>query len=227
VAGIETETTTVARDPAAIVRLYSRVAPAYELWGRLADSRVRTRVRELIRESGGGTVLEVGCGTGAVLADLARDNPGGRTIGIDMAPGMIAAARRRIERDGLANAEAGPGDATRLELEDGSVDALTSSYVLDILPHESILAALREFRRVLRPGGRVVLVNVTPGERRRHRLPELLYGSKLPFTSNCRGIHAAPLLSELGFHPVKRSYVSQLSLPSEVVCATRGPEAAA
>ena len=226
VGGAETQASEVRRDPDAIVRLYSRVAPAYELWGRLADSRVRRRVRELVGEAGGGTVLEVGCGTGAVLADLARDNPGGRTIGIDMAEGMVAAARRRIEREGLAGAEAGPGDATSLELEDASVDALTSSYVLDILPHEGIMAALREFRRVLRPGGRLVLVSVTPGERAHHKLPELLYGSRLPFTSNCRGIRVAPLLEGLGFEAVQREYVTQLSLPSEVVSATRGPGAA-
>lgn len=219
---MQSETSGVRRDPAAVVRLYSRVAPVYELWGRLADSRVRRSVRELVREAGGGVVLEVGCGTGAVLADLARDNQAGRTIGVDLAPGMIAGARRRIERAGLEGTEVQSGDACRLELEDASVDALASSYVLDILPPEGILAALREFGRVLRPGGRLVLVNVTPGERRRHRLPELLYGSRLPLTSNCRGIHVAPLLEGLGFAPVDRRYVSQLSLPSEVVCATRG-----
>ncbi|MGI8844751.1 MAG: class I SAM-dependent methyltransferase [Thermoleophilaceae bacterium] len=156
------------------------------------------------------------------IADLARDNQAGRTIGVDLAPGMIAGARRRIERAGLEGTEVQSGDACRLELEDASVDALASSYVLDILPPEGILAALREFGRVLRPGGRLVLVNVTPGERRRHRLPELLYGSRLPLTSNCRGIHVAPLLEGLGFAPVDRRYLSQLSLPSEVVCATRG-----
>ncbi len=219
---MQSEITKVRRDPAAIVRMYSRVAPAYELWGRLADSRVRRTVRELVGEAGGGTVLEVGCGTGAVLVELARDNTAGTTIGVDLAPGMSAAARRRIERAGLERTEVRSGNACRLDLADGSVDTLTSSYVLDILSSEDVLVGLREFRRVLRPGGRLVLVSVTPGERRLHRLPELLYGSRLPFTSNCRGIRTAPLLAALGFGPVERRYVSQLCLPSEVVCATRG-----
>ena len=47
--------------------------------------------------------------------------------------------------------------------------------MLDILPLDELTAALREFHRVLRPGGRLVLANVTPGERRRGRLPRLLY----------------------------------------------------
>ena len=95
--------------------------------------------------------------------------------------------------------------------------------MLDILPVERIRAALMEFRRVLRPGGRLVLVNVTFAERRRHRLPELLYGSRLPLTSNCRAIRVAPLLAELGFVNVTRCYVSQIGLPSEVVSANNGP----
>lgn len=213
------DTTEVRRDPAAVVRMYSRVAPLYEVWGRMADSKVRREVRRLVADGGHGTVVEVGCGTAVVLADLARDNPEGKTIGYDLAPGMIAAAQRRLAKAGLGNAEAHEGDALSLPLADGSVDTLTTSYVLDILPEDQIRAALTEFRRVLRPGGRLVLVNVTPGERRRHRLPDLLYGSPLPFTSNCRGIHAAPMLEDLGYSAIQRRYVSQLSLPSEVVWA--------
>lgn len=217
----EIESSEVCRDPAAVVRLYSRVARVYDVWSRIADSRVRAHVRELVREARGGTVLEVGCGTGAALAEFARDNPAGQTIGVDLAPGMVGVARRRIAREGLSGAEVLQGEASALPVSDGAVDALTSAYVLDILPHEEIVAALREFRRVLRPGGRLVLAHVTPAERRRHRLPELFYGSGLPFTSNCRGIRLQPLLGRLGFSDLTRRYVSQLGLPSEVVRARR------
>lgn len=216
-------TTAVRRDPADVVRLYSRVAWAYEAWGVIADSRVRRHVRELVRQSGGGTVVEAGCGTGALLIKLAGDNPDGLTVGLDLAPGMIASAGRRIKRRRLRGVEVRSGDVRELGFADGGVDTLTCSYVLDILPHDEILAALTEFRRVLRPGGRLVLVNVTPAERRRHRVPELVYGSPLPLTSNCRGIQVAPLLHQLGFVEVVRCYVSQIGLPSEVVSATCGP----
>jgi len=214
-------TTAIRRDPADVVRLYSRVAWAYEAWGVVADSRVRRHVRELVRQAGGGTVAEAGCGTGALLVKLAADNPDGLTIGLDLAPGMLAAARRRSERRRPPNVEIRCGDVRELGFAAGSVDTLTCSYVLDILAHDEILAALAEFRRVLRPGGRLVLVNVTPAERRRHRLPELVYGSPLPLTSNCRAIRVAPLLQQLGFVDVARRYVSQIGLPSEVVSATR------
>ena len=200
---------------------YSRVAWLYEGWGRIADSRVRRQVRALVGESPGGATLEVGCGSGATLADLARDNPTGRTAGVDLAPGMVKAARRRLARAGLEQADVELGDASGLDFEDASLDTVTSSYVLDILPTERIVATLQELFRVLKPGGRVVLVNVTPGERRRHTLPELLYGTGLPLTGNCRGIHAVPLLQQVGFTDIDRRYVSQLNLPSEVVSARR------
>ena len=212
----------IRRNPADVVRLYSRVAWAYETWGTIADSRVRRHVRELVRQSGGGHVVEAGCGTGALLINLARDNSHGFTVGLDLAPGMLAAARRRMARQQLGAVEIRRGDVRELILADNGVDTLTSSYVLDILPPDEIVAALTEFRRVLRPGGRLVLVNVTPAERRRHRIPELVYGIPLPLTSNCRGIRVAPLLHQLGFVDITRDYVSQIGLPSEVVCATRG-----
>lgn len=213
----------ICRDPTDVVRLYSRVASAYEAWGAFADSRVRQQVRDLVRQSGGGNIVDAGCGTGALLVKLARDNPEGLTLGLDLAPGMVAAARRRIEHEGLPGAEVRAGDVLQLGLDDDDVDTLTCSYVLDILPDAGIRAALHEFRRVLRPAGRLVVVNVTSAERRRHRLPELLYGSGLPLTSNCRAIRTAPLLREFAFVDVTRCYVSQVGLPSEVLSATNGP----
>ncbi|MDQ3677718.1 MAG: class I SAM-dependent methyltransferase [Actinomycetota bacterium] len=89
-------TTAIRRDAADVVRLYSRLAWAYEAWATIADSRVRRHVRDVVHQSGGGDVVEVGCGTGALLVKLAHDNPEGLTVGLDLAPGMLAAARRRI-----------------------------------------------------------------------------------------------------------------------------------
>lgn len=223
--GTDEPITTVAlqRDPADVVQLYSRVAWAYEAWGAVADSRVRRHVGELVGAGGGRNVVDAGCGSGALLVRLARANPYGLTVGLDLAPGMLAAARRRIAREGLPGIEVRRGDVCELMFAHGSVDVLVCSYVLDILPADAIRTALAEFRRVLRPGAQLVLVNVTPAEHRRHRLPELLYGSALPLTSNCRAIRAAPLLRQLGFANISRRYVSQIGLPSEVVVATSGP----
>ena len=72
--------------------------------------------------------------------------------------------------------------------------------MLDLLPRDDIPRALAEFKRVLRPGGRLVLSNMTKGERRRHRIWDWAYERGIVVTANCRGVLAAPVLQELGFH---------------------------
>ena len=212
-------TTPVARPPAEVVGFYSRVGRLFELWGRVTDSRARARVLELCDLRDGEAVLEVGVGAGTQLLQLASANPAGRTVGIDLAEGMLAEARRRTGAAGVAGVQLLAADARALAFEDDSFDLVTSAYVLDILPEPEIRQALAELARVLRPGGRMVLCHVTLAERRAHRLPELLYGSGLPLTGNCRGILLAPALRDFGFAEIHREYGAQMLLPSEILFA--------
>ena len=64
-----------------------------------------------------------------------------------------------------------------------------------------------------------MLCHVTPGERRRHRIGDYLYGSGLPLTGNCRGIRLAAAAAEHGFEQVTRECAAQFLLPSEIVTA--------
>ena len=144
----------VLRDPAAVVAFYSRFSKAYEIWGHLVDGQVRRRMAALAAVTPGNIVLDVGCGDGALLEQLARANPGGRTVGIDLAPGMLARATRRLRRAQLDGAEVYRGDARELAFAEASVDVITCAYVLDILPDTEIAKALAEFRRILRRAGR-------------------------------------------------------------------------
>ena len=74
---------------------------------------------------------------------------------------------------------------------------------------------------VLRPGGRLVLSNMTKGERRRHRVWDALYARGINLTANCRGVLAAPVLEELGFSQIRREYMAQMGFPTEIVTAMR------
>ena len=211
----------VRRDRDWDLRFYSRVAPVYEVWAALAESKARRRVQKLAEVRDQEAVLEVAVGTGKQLAALAGRNPGGRTVGVDLADGMLARARRQLARDGLEGVELRRGDALALPFADASFDLVVNSYTLDLLPRADIPKALGEFRRVLRPGGRLVLSNMTKGRRPRHRLYDTLYARGLSLTANCRGVLAVPVLGELGFVEIRREYLTQLLVPTEIVTARK------
>ena len=208
----------------AAVRRYSRLAPVYELWAVVAEARPRRRVLELAEVRDGDAILEVACGTGAQLVALARRNPSGRTVGVELAEGMLAQIRKRLHKSGLDAVELICGNALELPLEDQSFDLLVNGYMLDLLARDDISRALAEFKRVLRPGGRLVLSNMTKGERRRDRIWDSLYSHGLNLTANCRGVLATPALAELGFVNIDREYITQMLFPTELVTARRPPD---
>jgi ubiquinone/menaquinone biosynthesis C-methylase UbiE len=206
--------------PEGVPRIYTRLAPVYEAWARVTESKARRRVLELASVRPGEDVLEVAAGTGVQLVRLARANSGGRTVGVEISAGMLAQTRRRLEHVGLTGeVEVIEGSALELPIADESVDLLVNGYMLDLLPRDDIPRALAEFKRVLRPGGRLVLSNMTKGERRRHRIWDWAYGRGFVLTANCRGVLAAPVLRELEFRGISREYLSQMLFPTEIVAA--------
>src|ERR1700759_726906 len=109
----------------------------------------RTRSYESLRLRPGGTVVDVGCGAGRAVAELAGQGP--RAIGVDLDPAMVSAAHDRFPDLDVRVAE-----ATALPLDDGEALGYRADKVYHMLPEPA--AALAEARRVLAPGGRIVLV---------------------------------------------------------------------
>jgi ubiquinone/menaquinone biosynthesis C-methylase UbiE len=208
--------------PDRVPRMYTRIAPVYEAWARVTESKARRRVLELAAVRPGEEVLEVATGTGVQLVRLARANAGGRTVGVEISQGMLAQTRRHLEQAGIAeDTDVLDGSALELPLADDSFDLLVNSYMLDLLPRDEIPRALAEFKRVLRPSGRLVLSNMTKGERRAHRVWDWAYARGLVVTANCRGVLAAPVLRELDFTDVTREYLAQMLFPTEIVTARK------
>ena len=110
---------------------------------------------------------DLGCGPGVSTFEIARVRPHDTVFGLDFAWGMLEEARRREPDSGLARGRIHwlRGDAGRLPFKDQSVDVLTGHSFLYLLPDRTL--ALRECLRVLRPGGRLVLMepNRTPSLR--------------------------------------------------------------
>ncbi len=89
--------------------------------------------------------------------------------------------------------------------------------MFDLLPEQDFPAVLAEFRRVLRPGGRLALVNMTVGEHWYNKIWERIYRINPALLGGCRGVQILPLMEESGFANTKREYVSQMTFPSEIV----------
>lgn len=109
------------------------------------------------------TVGDLGCGTGAVAAELAPYV--GRVIAVDESKAMLAAARRRLA--GAGGVELRSGELEDLPVADGELDAAVLSLVLHYVPEP--LLALAEARRALRPGGRVLVVDMLEHGRAEYR----------------------------------------------------------
>jgi arsenite methyltransferase len=108
----------------------------------------------------GEDVLDVGCGAGMdSLIAAQMVGPTGSVTGIDMTPEMIAKARRSVAETGLGTVTIVEGSAERLPFADASFDVVISNGVIDLIPDKD--AVFSEITRVLRPGGRIQLADVT------------------------------------------------------------------
>jgi phosphatidylethanolamine/phosphatidyl-N-methylethanolamine N-methyltransferase len=108
----------------------------------------------------GDTVLDVGCGTGSLLLELAGRPEPRRIVGIDASPIYAAAAGKRL---GDPRVTVLAADACALPFPDASFDAALSQLVLQVVPDPA--GALAEMRRVVRPGGHLLFVNHFAAER--------------------------------------------------------------
>jgi ubiquinone/menaquinone biosynthesis C-methylase UbiE len=119
----------------------------------------RGRTRAAVGARSGERGLDVGCGPAFLACELGREvGPAGRVIGVDESSEMLEAARARIAREGLTDrVEVRQGDAGRLDFPSGSFDFVTGVQVY--LYVTDVSGALAEAARVLRPGGRLAVVD--------------------------------------------------------------------
>jgi demethylmenaquinone methyltransferase/2-methoxy-6-polyprenyl-1,4-benzoquinol methylase len=142
-------------EPDAVRRMFDRIAPVYDLMNRAMTAGLdrrwrRLAVRETVRP--GDRVLDVCCGTGDLALEAERR--GGRVVGLDFSERMLARARRKS-----GTIEWVQGDALALPFPAESFDAVLVGFGVRNL--DDLEAGLRELRRVLRPGGRLAILELT------------------------------------------------------------------
>jgi ubiquinone/menaquinone biosynthesis C-methylase UbiE len=136
-----------------ILEEYARLAPVYDAkWSFYIDATIRATL-ERLRLRPSDRILDVGCGTGALLERLAQVHPAAQLAGVDPVPEMLAYARRKVPPE-VALRE---GWAERLPFENGRFDMVVSCNAFHYIREPE--TALREMGRVLAPGGRLVITD--------------------------------------------------------------------
>jgi demethylmenaquinone methyltransferase/2-methoxy-6-polyprenyl-1,4-benzoquinol methylase len=168
--------------------MFDRIAGVYDpmnlVISAFQEPRWRRRAVELAGVRPGGRLLDVATGTGKVAADLFdRAQPGGTVLGVDISPRMIAVAKRRFgDRHGL---EFVVGDALALPTEDRSFDAATIAFGMRNLPDYG--RGFAEMARSVRPGGRVVVLEIARPRGRPARFLQLWFDRFVPLLGRLAG----------------------------------------
>ncbi len=137
------------------VEEYDRVSKVWDRSFVPATDAIRLRILDAACLRPGDRVLDIGTGTGAAaLLTARRVGETGHVLGIDRSPAMLAKARAKAARSGLANVTFRHMDGTALRLPDASFDVILSSFGTPEGPVDGE-AVFRDWLRVLRPGGRI------------------------------------------------------------------------
>jgi len=211
--------------PAQARRFYDRFGRAQDL--QFYEDRAFDRLLSLGAFDRAESVFELGCGTGRFAARLLPQLPAGaRYVGQDVSETMVRICRERFGKT-EPRAELRCGGELWLPDDDASFDRFVATYVLDLMPPDTINEVLNEAGRVVRPDGLLCVVALTHGEGRLSRWLsrawERIATLRPEWVGGCRPIEVAPRLGG-AWRIEHRELVTVMAITSEVVVARRvGP----
>lgn len=144
-----------------VMKMFDDIAPTYDRLNHMLsldiDRLWRRRVVRIVRRTGAKRILDLATGTGDLAIDLARRIRGSSIYGMDISHEMLEEARRKTRRIGLdERIVLEEGDAERIPLPDGSVDAATVAFGIRNFEHPEL--CLSELLRTIKPGGTLVIL---------------------------------------------------------------------
>lgn len=202
---------------------YNKISKVYDLLSERTEQPVRERGLVLLAAKAGERVLEIGFGTGHSLAALAEAvGPSGTVYGIDISDGMLHQARELLEHNGLADrVELQCADATILPYDSEIMDGVFMSFALELLDTPEIPKLLDQCRRVLRPGGRIVVVGMSKAGKDGLIVRAFEWTHQhFPNFLDCRPIFVRRALEAAGFS-IDNSELTHLWVPVEIVRGTK------
>ncbi len=163
-------------------RMFDGLARTYDRMNRLMslglDRRWRRRAIARLDPQPGQRYLDIGCGTGDLILGILRRCGGAEVVGIDPAENMLAIADAKLRRANVIDAATlQTGDGMDLPFEDASFAGVVSAFCIRNIPDR--LRAFREMRRVLVPGGKAVILELTVPRSRIVRWGHSLYTRRL------------------------------------------------
>lgn len=198
--------------PVYVQRMFGRIAGVYDLMNRLMtaglDGRWRRFAARQVALGSGQRALDVGTGTADLAIAVAQASPAdAHVVGVDFTPAMLDRGRQKLARLGLASrVELLQGDGERLAFPDDTFDACCSAFVVRNLA--DLRQGFAEMRRVVRPGGRVVCLEIS-------HPPSALFGGLFQLYFG----RLVPLLGRI----VGRSADAYTYLPTSVIAFPRAP----
>lgn len=158
-------------------RLFDTIAARYDFFTAFMsygmDRGWKRALIERLAPRGDETALDIACGTGDITFALARRLPNGYAVGLDITQAMLRIAERKRTARHVTNAAFHCGDIMRMPFADATFNCITAGYALRNVP--DVAAALREIKRVLRPGGRFLSLDFGHPPNRLYRAAYLRY----------------------------------------------------
>lgn len=202
---------------------YDKIAGVYDLLSEKSEQPMREAGLKLLDARPGEQILEVGFGTGHCVVELANAvGPEGRVFGLDLSQQMLDKAVKNCQDAGVAErTELSLGDAAHLPYADESLDGIFTSFTLELFDTPEIPDVLAECRRVLKPGGRLVVVSVSREGKPGTMVHIFEWAHKhFPNLMDCRPIHTRRAIESAGFEVVK-TQIEHMWVPVEIVLARK------
>lgn len=192
----------------------------FDHWAKTYDTKalnhyyfykVNQAVLKLLQPGANSSLLDVGCGTGILLEQLASTRDGMHLYGLDVSEGMLAWAKQKLAK--YSNVELQLGSVAELPYEDNRFDYVTC--IQSFHHHPDSMQSLRQMHRVLKPGGSLLIHDVSldgPLRKSSHWLEKSLYPEREADISRYTRVQMEELFQKAGFGDIQQRQFWYFSL---------------